>query len=219
VIDPLSDAAFSDLSDAEASDEDKKLRPRFYTDEIKDEAATAREGRPIYRSLEMCEIRIPGDQDNVMVGRVDRMNPDPRQRFPGAYAKFKRGDLHQVTGTPLRRWGQMEPSEARGYEDMGVITVEQLAGLSDATCQKMRGSLADRQRAQDFLEQMKGAAPVAAARAEAAALRAELATLREQFKELGGKVPDVSAPAVAVEAPAPKRRGRPPKVKPPEPQE
>jgi hypothetical protein len=214
VIDPLSDAAFSDLSDAEASEEDKKLRPRFYTEEIKDEAETAKQGRPIYKSREMCEIRIPGDQDNVMVGRVDRMTPDPRERFPGAYAKFKRGDLHQVTGTPLRRWGQMEPADARGYEDMGVITVEQLAGLSDATCQKMRGSLADRQRARDFLVQMRDAAPVAAARAEAAALREEIATLRETIASLGGKVPPAPAPVAVEEAPAPKRRGRPPKVKP-----
>jgi hypothetical protein len=212
VNDPLSDAAFTDMTGMDVSDEDKKLRVRFYNDEIKDEAASVKEGRPIYKSVEMVEIRIPGDKDNVAVGRVSKMDPDPRERFPGAYAKFKRGDAVQVVGTPLRRWGLMEPVEARGYEDLGILTVEHLAGMSDSICQQYRGSVADRQKARDFLEMAKGQAPVAAARAENAALRSEIEVLREAIAALGGKVPDAPAPSAVVEAPAPKRRGRPPKV-------
>jgi hypothetical protein len=202
VFDPLSDAAFVDLSSAAAvSDEERKLRVRFFKDEIKDVAATAKEGRPIYKSVEMVEIKIPGDKDNVVVRRVTAMDCE---RFPGAYAKFRRGDAVQVVGTPLRNWGLMEPADARGYEDAGILTVEQLAGLSDATCQKHRGSLADRQKARDFLEMAKGLAPVAAARAETEALRAQVEALREQIAALGGKVQD---------APPVKRRGRPPGTK------
>lgn len=209
MFDPLSDAAFVDLTSAAAvSDEERKLRVRFFKDEIKDEAATKQEGRPIYKSVEMVEIKIPGDKDNVVVRKVGEAD---RERFPAAYAKFKRGDAVQVVGTPLRRWGLMEPAEARGYEEAGVITVEQLAALSDANCQKLRGSLADRQKARDYLEMAKDMAPVAAARAEADALRAQVEALREQIAALGGKVPE--------RLPAPKRRGRPPKNRQHEPQE
>ncbi len=208
MLDPLSDAAFVDLASAAAvSDEERKLRVRFFKDEIKDAAATLKEGRPIYKSAEMVEIKIPGDRDNVVVRKVTASDPE---RFPGAYARFKRGDAVQVVGTPLLRWGLMEPAEARGYEESGVITVEQLAAMSDATCQKYRGSVADRQKARDFLEMAKGMAPVAAARAESEALRAQIEALREQVLALGGKAPD---PVPIAEAPAPKRRGRPPKVK------
>lgn len=207
MIDPLSDAAFEDLN-AVGSDEEKKLRVTFFNDEIKDDASTAKEGRPIYRTVEMCEIRIPGDRDNIVVGRVTKMSPDPRERFPAAYARFQRKQSVQVVGTPLRKWGLIETTEARSYEDLGIVTVEQLAELSDANCQQLRGSLADRQKARDFLAQAKGQAPVAAARAELAAAKSEIEALKEQIAALGGKVQPTPE--------APKRRGRPPKAKPAE---
>lgn len=211
--DPLGDAAFTDLSDQGLADEDKRLRVTFFYEEIPDAKKTEEMGRPIFKSVEMCSIKAPGDNDNVFVGRVTKMEPDPRLRFAPLYAKFKAGEKVQVEGTLLRQWGIITAAEAKSYEAVDIYTVEQLAGLSDSTCQQYRGSLADRQKAKDWLDKARGLEPVAKARAENAELRAQLEALREQIAALGGKVPDAPAPS-AIPGPEPKRRGRPPKVKP-----
>jgi hypothetical protein len=183
-IDPLSDAAFEDLEAMTPDAGDRALRVRFFLEPFKDEEASANEGRPIFKSVEMVEIRIPGNKDNVVVQRVSKMDPDPRERFPAQYAKFKGGDPQQHVGTMLRKWGILDEAEALSYEAVGIFTVEQLAGMTDAACKQYRGSLGDRQKAQDWLDTAKGAAPVAAARAEVARLREELAALREQLGEI-----------------------------------
>jgi hypothetical protein len=211
VIDPLSDAAFTDLAGQGIAEADKTLRVDFFYDEIPDAKKTEEMGRPMFRSVEMCSIKIPGDKDNHIIGRVDRMNPDPRRRFAARYAHWKAGNAtKEVEGTLLREWGLLDRAAVKSYEAVDVVTVEQLAGLSDATCQQYRGSLADRQRARDWLDKAKGLEPAAAARAENAALRSEIDALKEAIASLGGKVPEAPVPAV------PKRRGRPPKVKPEE---
>lgn len=210
MIDPLSDAAFEDLSAQRTAEADRNLRVTFFYDEIPDPKKTEEMGRPMFRSVEMCSIKIPGDKDNQIIGRADRMTPDPRRRFAAKYRDWKAGnESRQVEGTLLSQWGLITPAEAKSYAAVDILTVEQLAGLSDATCQEYRGSVADRQRARDWLDKARGLEPAAKARAENAALRAEIEALREAVAAMGGKVPE-AAPAPAVEAP--KRRGRPPKA-------
>lgn len=202
-MNPLSDQAFFEahtLSQAGAG-ADRALRVRFFYAPMPDPKATLEKGRPMFRTEEMCEIRV--DKTLTQCEPVGKMVPDPRERFPAAYAKFKLGHAQQVEGTLLSKWGVMDPAEAAGYEAIGILTVEQLAALSDAQCQQHRGSLADRQRAKDWLDKARGLEPVAQARAENAQLRAEIEALREAVASLGGKVPEKPAEAT-------KRRGRPP---------
>ena len=207
-FDPLSDEAFHKAIDysRDQSAADRHLNVRFYMDELKDEAASAKERRPIYKSEEFCEIRT-GDKNSVVVERVRFMHPDPRERFPVQYARFKAGEAQQVVGTPLREWGRIDRSTARAYADLGVITVEQLAAVSDQNAKQVRGMLADRKTAQDYLEEMKGQAPLAEARAENEKLRDEMRALRDQVEALMASSP---APAATNGGAEPKRRGRPP---------
>ena len=179
-IDPLSPMAFAQAYEAQQNPDaaDRGLRVTFFLDEVLDEAATTEAGRPIHKSVEMCEIKY-GDKDNVVVDRVKYMKPDPRQRFPVQWAKFKAGEKEQVVGTLLRKWGLIETALAKDYEAIGIMTVEQLAGLSDELCKRYRGSIADRQKARDFLAMADGQAPIAAARAEIEALREEIRALRD----------------------------------------
>lgn len=198
----LSDASFIDAVKLQMAGEnsgDRLLGVRFYTEEVEDEAASAAEGRPVFKTVEMCEIRVPGDRHNIVRGRIKNMHPDPRRRFPEAYARFKAGDAVQVKGTLLREWGMISRSRAKEYEALGTYTVEQLAGMGDANVQGIRGALAERQKARDFLDVARGQAPLSQARAEIDALRSELQALKEQMSGVSE---------------APKRRGRPPKVRP-----
>jgi hypothetical protein len=166
---------------------DRCLAVRFYYDEFPDEEATKAAGRPMFKTAECVEIRVPGSND-VKAGRIKYMKPDPRERFPEAYAKFKKGDEVQIVGTPLKHWGLITPASAKSYGAIGIHTVEQLAGLSDPKAQAIMGSIADRQKARDFLAMAKGLEPVAEARAEADRLKVELETLREVVKQQGDKI-------------------------------
>jgi hypothetical protein len=190
---------------------DRCLAVLFTMEEVEDKVQTAAQGRPIFKSVEFCEIQVPGDRDCISKDRVTRMQPDPRLRFPAAYAKFKAGHADQLVGTPLIEWGPMPRSTAKSYAAVGIHTVEQLAGLSDGNAQSLRGSIEDRTKARDFLETSKGQAPLTEARAEMARMRDEMAALREQIRELGG------APSAAPSPPTPKRKpGRPRKTPQPE---
>lgn len=193
-LNPLSDAAFDDLSQQRLSDGDRQLHVSFFHEEIPDPKLTLEMGRQMYRTVEMCSIRRPGDRD-VRIDRVEKMRPDPRLRFPLHYARFKAGEKVQVKGTLLREWGVIDRATAKSYEAVDIHTVEQLAGLSDTVCQQYRGSLADRQKARDWLDQVKGLEPVAKARAEAEELRAQVQALREQLEEQGHEIEKLTAPA------------------------
>lgn len=212
-VDPLSADAFRQAYDFQNDQAagDRSLHVHFFLDEVKDEAASTREGRPIFKSVEMCEIRY-GDKDNIVVDRVKYMKPDPRERFAPQYARFKAGEQTQVVGTLLRQWGLITSAEAKGYEAIGLMTVEQLAGLADVQAQQVRGSLADRQKARDFLAMSAGQAPIAQARAENETLRQELQSLRDMVESLGGRAPasPVSAEVKVRKKPGPKPRTPPP---------
>jgi hypothetical protein len=185
-IDPLSDAAFFKAVEYQEHPDqgDKILRVRFYSDEIADPEAEAKEGRPMFKTVEMVEIQAPGDKYNIVAGEVRHMTPDPRKRFPIQYAQFRAGDKVQVTGTLLRQWGLIDQATAKSYEAAGVYTVEQLAALPDQNL--IRGAIADRQKAKDFLDMAKGQAPLTQARAENQAMKEQLDAMREQLAELTG---------------------------------
>jgi hypothetical protein len=206
--DPLSADAFSTAykfqQDPEAGD--KSLNVRFFLDEMKDEAKSKKQGRPIFKSVEMCEIRY-GDKDNIVTDRVKYMHPDPRRRFAAQYARFKAGEETQVEGTLLRQWGLITSAEAKGYEAVGIVTVEQLAGLADTQAQTLRGSIADRQKARDFLQMAAGQAPITQARAENERLRLELEALKDMVREMRGEAP---LPEIKVR----KKPGPKPKIQP-----
>ena len=193
--DPLSGAAFEQAYkyQQDPASGEKALHAEFYWEEIKDEVASVAEWRPIFKSVEMCEIRY-GDKDNIIRDRVKYMRPDPRQRFPVQYARFKAGEATQVVGTLLREWGLLDRASAKSYEAVGVFTVEQLSALSDTNAQQFRGSIADRQRARDFLAMAQGQAPIAQARAENEALRVELQALRESLEAQGQEIEKLTAP-------------------------
>jgi hypothetical protein len=202
-VDSFSDVVRFQSNQDEA---DKHLIVQFYMDEVEDAVKTAEAGRPMFKSVEMCEIRVPGDKDCIIRDRVKSMSPDPKLRFPNQYARFQRGEKNQMEGTPLREWGFISRASAKGYEAANIYTVEQLAGLSDANAKQIFGSFADRQKAIDFIEQAKGNAPLTQARAEMEVMRQEIQALRDLVAEAGLKVP-----ATKIEPPK-RKPGRPKKV-------
>lgn len=130
-------------------EDEKGLLVKFYLRPEQNAAKTAEEGRPIFEEKEYITIMVPGDRDNV----IDRPIQDSdKQRFGGAYMRFKQGLEIQSPGTPLSAWPGINRSQVEELRYFNVETVEQLASMSDGNAQKFAGINELRRRAAAFLE-------------------------------------------------------------------
>jgi hypothetical protein len=166
------------------------VRPRFFMEAVQDDLATAKEGRPIFNNAEFVEILIPGDRLSRPVFPVEDKH---RERWPEAYAAFKRGQDHAITGTPLEAWPVMTTARVMELKAINIMSVEDLAGLPDrAIGQLGPDGRKLREQAQAYLDAAKGGATVAAQ-------AKEIAALREQVERLMSSM-NAPAPAPGEEA-------------------
>lgn len=161
--------------------------PRFYMKAVKNEFETQRQGRPIFRDVEYVEINVPGDRRTV----VDRAVTDEhRRRWPREYEAFKAGQELPVEGTALEEWGGVTRSQVEELRPFKIRTVEQLAALSDDQLGKAvpMSGFSLREKAQRFLEQAKGAAPMEKLAAENEDLKASMQVRDDRIKALEEQV-------------------------------
>lgn len=193
---------------------------RFWPDAYKNEAKSTA-GLPVYDTVDWCEIQVAGERDTVK-GPVHKMHPDPRIRFANAWAAYLRDkDSEGFTGTPLKVVAWLERGDVETLQYRGIRTLEDLAGVPDSNLSNIPGGLSLRQRARDFIKAAKDAAPIEEMGARLAKANEEIAELKSQIAEILAAKRARGEPAEmpeSVEA-APKRRGRPPRVRPAEGQE
>ena len=132
---------------------DDSLLVKFYIDTVQDDAATKEQGRPIFKEVEMIDIRVPGSRNNVV--RVAR--PYDKERFPRHYAAFKnRTSMEGIEGTPLAEWPIITRSRVEELAFLNIKTVEQLANMPDSNAQQVMGFYGLKQQAKDWLEKANG---------------------------------------------------------------
>lgn len=122
-----------------------------------------------------------------------------------AYKAWKAGEDLEVDGTPLAAWPGISPSQARGLQAIGIRSVEEVAGMTDAIINRVPfpGARVLKESAAAFLhsfDKTRTAAEITQLNEQNQILKDELAELRQMMQQ---KVAD---------DPAPKRRGRPAKV-------
>lgn len=141
---------------------DGRLAIKFYKYSEKDEAATAAEGRPIYREVDYLKIVVPGDS----LSEIDRpVYESDKSRFPIQWANY----LNRVNidgkydGTPLVEWTLISRSQAEQLRAAKFYTVEAVANASDQQIQSIgmtagMSPYAFRDKARNFLDSAKKAA-------------------------------------------------------------
>ncbi|KPK73368.1 MAG: hypothetical protein AMJ84_02370 [Acidithiobacillales bacterium SM23_46] len=155
---------------------------KFFVDAVKDDVATAKEGRPIFKEVEMIDIRIPGSKDNIVVRPV---RPKDIDRFPRHYAAFKqRTQGESVVGTPLEQWPLLTKAQVEELKFFNIRTVEQLAGAPDSTGQKFMGFNGLKQKATDFIAAAQGSAPFIALREENESMKLTIQQMQDEMKDL-----------------------------------
>ncbi|RKZ12211.1 hypothetical protein DRQ32_04205 [bacterium] len=170
---------------------DDHLLVRFYMHPAKDKAATVEEGRPIFKDVPYVHIMQPGNKESIIHRKATDMD---KARFAEHYRKFEaREDQDVVSGTPLIEWPGVSRSQAEELKFFNVMSVEQLAGMSDTNTQNFRGMGELKRRAQAFLDISKdnaGAGALAAAEKRNEELEA---TIKELAARLGALEEDAPA--------------------------
>ena len=117
---------------------DENLLVRFYMHPAKDSAASKEEGRPIFKEVPYVHIMQPGNKESIIHRKATDMD---KQRFAEHFRKFEaREDQEALEGTPLIEWPGITRSQAEELKFYNVLTLEQLAAMSDTTL-KTSGAL------------------------------------------------------------------------------
>lgn len=193
---------------------DDILWVKFFDKPVQNGFRSKAEGRPCFDSVTYVSIIVPGDPNNKIETKATE---DHKQRFPKQWANFKNNLTEKVDGTPIEQWPVLTSAQAEEFKYLGVRTIEQLAGASDAQMQKMMGGPSFRERAKAFLKVAKDSAEAQRLADANAELQAQIDSLKAQIAALGAIKPAETAVKSEPQTqaiPAPKRRGRPPKVRP-----
>jgi len=160
--------------------------PFFKAAAVPDAIATKREGRPIFRDVEMCEIRIAGDRNYAPVvpaksmwRRVDGEEMTYAQRWPEQYSRFREGQEQVASGTPLSELPFLTEAKRAELRGLKIYTAEALASIDGKELRNIGpGGREMKDQATAYLATASGVANTVALSEEIAALRAELDALR-----------------------------------------
>lgn len=151
---------------------------QFYTEAVEIKFESERQGRPIFKDMPHIRKVVPGDSTNI----IEKVAKEFDQlQYPQQWAAYKRSESEQLTGTPLSQWQSITRSQAKEANYFEIRTVEQLADLSDISCQKLGMGFSDlRAKAQKFL----GLAGEDARDAETAELRKEIEQMKMALQSI-----------------------------------
>lgn len=160
---------------------------KFYNEAQQDAEASRAAGRPVFKDVEMVEVRFPGDRESTIVAPahdrafLNRSNVGPAylsyaERFADSYKAFQERGSNAQIGTPLEMLVFLAPSQIAEMHAQNIFTIENLANLSDRMM-KGPGWREWREQAQAFLDNAQAASALAAEQAKSAALEARLAAL------------------------------------------
>ena len=162
---------------------DALVVPFFKSVAVEDEKASKKAGRPIFKDLEVVEIRIAGDRNfapvfpaHSMWRRVDGEELSYADRWPDAYARFREGQEQVADGTPLSELPFLTEGKRQELRSLKVYTAEALASLDGKNLTNLGPKGREfKDQAAAYLERAKGVATDTALRARIEELEALVA--------------------------------------------
>lgn len=166
----------------------------FFSEEaVENEAETRAQGMPIFDSAVMCRVAVAGNNGDAPVYEIERTGQNGERkisdqlayyRFREPFEAWKKGQLPANTGTPLEQWPLMTVALVATMKAQNIFTIQQLAEVSDASLDKLRGLREWREKAKAWVSSAKDAAGDVEARAENARLAEQVKALQAQVSEL-----------------------------------
>ena len=164
---------------------DDKLFVVFSMKAVKNGGKSDLEGRPIYDDVPHIRIHVPGDKNSIIEAPV---TAEDKVRFASRWEKFQKNMQQSPEGTPLEMWPQLSISQVYEFKALGVMTVEQLAGMSDIHAAKFMGGNELRRRAETYLKVAKDTAEAQRLATVNAELEARLLAQDEALRAMGAKL-------------------------------
>jgi len=171
--------------DSNSQQADKNLSVKFFSMPVKDEQASAEQGRPIYKDVTHAELRIRGDRNNIIHKPVDLAI---QRRFPDQWRAYEQGQELTGDGTPLAEWPSMSKSMVEEMRYFGFHTVEHLADARDDVVSKFPGLRSLQQKAKAFMELAKGNAPLEKMQVELETRDSTIAAQASQIADLAKRL-------------------------------
>jgi hypothetical protein len=119
----------------------------FYKGKELDGNATRESGVPIYRDVDMVEIRQLGERDTTH----QRVEMRHRQRWPQRWAAFQQNRTQEDGGTPLEILFPNSPATVATLKSFNITNVQQLAKMPDSAAGAIQFGDDMRQKAKDLL--------------------------------------------------------------------
>lgn len=183
---------------------DAGLYVEFYVEAIEDPEETIKQGRPIFKDVEMTSIRIIGDQKTHVVRPVDLKGsgsaPPDNIRWPHQWAAFKNKQIVTQVGTPITEWPPVSKSQAMNLKALNIHTVEALAQVSDTNLGNIGIGARDlRDKAIAFLDQAKDGSGIVKLQEENKELRTKIEALQNQMAAFMAEKPKRGRPAKEID--------------------
>lgn len=170
----------------------------FKNHALLNEAESRKAGRPIYRDMEICEIRTAGDRNSVKVFPAHEIshhdednNNEPvtyAMRFPEQYSRFKAGAAQSQSGTPLEELPFLSQAKRLELKALNVHTAEALASLDGNPLKALGiGGRELKNQAQAYLDTANKSADSTRLAAENESLRQQLEDLRREKAQQAAK--------------------------------
>lgn len=181
-----------------AKDELPGVVGRFAYQDIIDVPASQAADEKVYKQVIVLHEKVAGSHDESVRKVMPHNQHELIKRYPDAWSHFQGQDV-KVAGTPLSELvlddgSRLNEDRLLTFRLQGISTIEQLAVISDATCQAIGfGTRKLRERAQTMLASRE--------QAKMAALMASTPPPAAPPPEMPPMMPS-----------PPKRRGRPPKA-------
>jgi len=171
---------------------------RFDTLTVENVPASKKEGRIVWKDVDMVYITVPGSRDiqpeavkdwwgklktQVESGRLPQEWMDEWKRN---YERWKQGQEIPVDGTPLKGWTLLPGSVQKTLIELGILTVEALANANDEAISRIGiGALNYKRRAEAWVKEHKDkegpAIEIAALQQKNDQLEATIAALTEKL--------------------------------------
>lgn len=170
---------------------DNLVVPRFYIHTTEDKAESKKQGRPIFKDMEVVEVRFAGNRQTVSVfpahsvcGQLQDEDGNFRsmtyaERWPDQYRRFKAKQHQVAAGTPLSELPFLTEAKRSELRALSIYTAEALSALDGENLKTLgQGGRELKNQATAYLENASGSANVTRMAAEIESLKQQLAEVR-----------------------------------------
>jgi hypothetical protein len=172
---------------------------RFESRPERDDEASRAAGHTITKDVHYVSVQPKGERatsTEYRASNLARRDPVLWEQIRDGYERWKAGHEDPPDGTPLKGWTGCTQAQMYDLFNMNIRTVEDLAGLTDAQCQKQTGFVTLRTKAQNYLKAAAGpgkaAEELTALQAESEDQKALIASLTEQVMEMKAQLDALS---------------------------